>query len=129
MKFEIINPSDPYTMDAPDMEVAAVAVSFLGDGKYPLKGIGEDVGQDVPPFLFGGHDEWFVAKFGMNFEDTAGHVMNHRNDELAQAFDSVTLQRDNRSSMNDIGGRAKALAQAVRRKVSSVTKVASSPAL
>jgi hypothetical protein len=73
--------------------------------------------------LFGGHDEWFVARFGMNFSDTAEHVMNHRHDDLAQALDSVTLQRAERSSMNDIGARAKALAQAVRRKVSSNVEV------
>jgi len=118
MKFEIINPSDACTMYAPDLEVAAVAVSFLGDGKYPLEGLDDAAGQGVPAFLFGGHDEWFSAKFGMSFQDTAEHVLNHRNEELATALDSVML-RGTRSSMNDIAGRARALAQAVRRKVSS----------
>ena len=54
----------------------------------------------------------------MSFQDTAEHVLNHRNEELATALDSVML-RGTRSSMNDIAGRARALAQAVRRKVSS----------
>ena len=44
MKFEIINPSDACTMYAPDLEVAAVAVSFLGDGKYPLEGLDDAAG-------------------------------------------------------------------------------------
>ena len=69
MKFEIINPSDACTMYAPDLEVAAVAVSFLGDGKYPLEGLDDAAGQGVPAFLFGGHDEWFSSKFGMSFQD------------------------------------------------------------
>ena len=116
MRFEIINPSDKYTMTAPDLEVAAVAVSFLGEGTYKLKGIGEDAGQDVPFFLFGEHDEWFVSQFGRDAEATAKHLINHRSDELAQALDSVTLQGAERSSMNDIGGEAKALAKAVRWK-------------
>jgi hypothetical protein len=123
MKFEIINPSDPYTMTAPDLEVAAVAVSLLGDGKYPLKGVGGDAGQDVPPFLFGGHDEWFASKFGMNYEATAEHVLNHRAGELAETLDSVTLGREQRSSLNDIGGLARILSTAVRRHVGPTVEV------
>ena len=117
MKFEIVNPSDPYTIEAADMEVAAVAICFLGLGRYALKGIGEDAGQDVPIFLFGGHDEWFVAKFGMNFEDTSNHVADHRAGELADAFDSVKLGRAERSSMNDIKAQAQALSGAVRKRL------------
>src|SRR3990172_5720522 len=103
MKFEIVNPSDPYTMEAPDMEIAAVAVVLLGEGMYPLTGVGEAAGRNVPPFLFGGQDEWFVTQFGVNFEDTADRVMACRREELALAFDSVTLQRAEVSSLNDIG--------------------------
>ena len=117
MKFEIINPSDACTLYAPDLEIAAVAVSFLGDGKYQLEGLDDAAGQGVPAFMFGGHDEWFSSKFGMSFQDTAEHVLYHRNEELAETLDSVTL-RGARSSMNDIAGRARSLAQAVRRKVS-----------
>ena len=116
MKFDICNPSDPYTMEAPDLEIAAVAVSLLGDGRYPLTGLGDDKGQDVPPFLFGGHDEWFTSKFGMNFEETVTKAIRHRSQELAAALDSVTLQSSRRTSMNDIGGRAEDLAKAVRQK-------------
>lgn len=119
MKFEIINPSDPYTMEAEDLEVASVACSLLGDGRYGLDALGEDAnkGNHVPIFLFGGHDEWFISKFGMNFENTAEHVLNHRYTALADALDSVALARAERSSLNNIGLRAKSLAKAVRRKV------------
>lgn len=85
MKFNLINPSDAYTMEAEDLEVAAVAVCFLGAGRYALEGIGEDQGQDVPIFLFNGHDEWFTEKFGMNFEGTSNRVVDHRAEALAAA--------------------------------------------
>lgn len=114
MKFNLINPSDPYTMEAVDLEVAAVAVGFLGAGQYALEGIGEDAGQEVPIFLFGGHDEWFTEKFGKDFDGTCTHILDHRAEELAKALDSVTLGRDERSSMNNIKGTAQALSNAVR---------------
>lgn len=117
MKFEIVNTSDPYTMEAADMEVAAVAICFLGSGSYALKGVGEDAGQDVPFFLFGSHDAWFIEKFGMNCEDTSNHVADHRAGELADAFDSVKLGRAERSSMNDIKAQAQALSGAVRERL------------
>lgn len=116
MKFEIINPSDPYMMTAPDLQIAAVAVCLLGDGKYPLSGIDEDEGNDVPAFLFGGHDEWFTEKFGSNFHETAERTITGRNDDLVSALESVQLQRGTRTSMNDIARRAKNLAIAVREK-------------
>ena len=114
MKFNINNPSDPYTMEAADLEVAAVAVGLLGAGQYGLTGLGEDAGQDVPVFLLDGHDEWFVSKFGMNFADTCEHVVEHRALALVDAFDSVTLGRAERSSMNDIKWTAQALSNAMR---------------
>lgn len=123
MQFEIINPSAPYTMSAPDLEVAAVALSFLSEGQYQLKGIGDNIGQDVPAFLIGGHDKWFLAKFGASFQDTAERVLNHRNAELAETLNSVTLCVTKASSLNDIGGRARALAQAVQQKVPSKAEV------
>ncbi len=116
MKFNLINPSDAYTFEAEDMEVAAVMVCLLGDGKYGADEIGKGAsnGNHVPVFLFGGHDEWFVRKFGMNFEDTGRHCLDHRRGALADAFASVTLTNPPRSSMNDIGGRAHALAKGLR---------------
>lgn len=114
MKFEIINPSDAYLMEADDLEVAAVAVCFLGAGQYALKGIEESHGQDVPIFLFNGHDEWFTEKFGKNFEDTSTHIVDNRSAELAAAFDSVKIKNPPRSSTNNIKATAQALSNAVR---------------
>jgi len=118
--FEIINPSDPYTMDAPDLEIAAIAVSVLGRGQYSLEGRGNAAGQDVPFFMFGGHDEWFTKNFGRTFEASVEHVLNQRADELATALESVKLERGERSSMNDIGGRAKSAANSLRAKTQQV---------
>lgn len=118
MKFKLINPSEPYTMNADDLQVAAVAACLLAYGKYGLEGLGEDVGADLPVLARGGHDEWFTAAFGTTWAETAEHVIDQRRDALARAFDSVTLVRPERSSMNDIGGRAKALAAALRKGAS-----------
>ncbi len=114
MKFEIINPSDPYTMEADDLEIAAVAISILGNGKYPLNGLGDAAGQDVPPFLLGGHDHWFNEKFGADYATVAKRAIETRGDALARAFESVTLQSERRSSLNDIGFTALRYAAQVR---------------
>lgn len=118
MKFNIINPSDPYTMEAYDLEVAAVAVCLLGNGKYPLDALGDDAnkGNSVPAFLFGGHDEWFQARFGGTYEQVVERVINQRSDALARALESVTLQAAERSSLNDIGRHAREFATLVRVK-------------
>ena len=116
MKFEIINPSDPYTMDADDLIVAAVAVCLLGNGKYGLDALGEDsnISNNVPIFLLGGHDEWFTSRFGMTYEAAAQQVVDQRTEALAKAFESVALTSGRRSSLNNIGAKAKELARVVR---------------
>ena len=124
MEYEIINPSDPYRMTADRLDTAAVAICLLGDGKYAAKPRSD--GEEVPMFLFTSPDPWFVERFGMNYADTANKIIEHRNEELAAVFDSVTLERTERSSLNDIGGRAKALAQAVRRKINEAAERPSS---
>lgn len=102
MKFDLINPSDPYTLDADDLEIAAVAVCLIGDGQYPATALGDDAGKDndVPAFLFGGPDEWLEARFGANFVATAERCLNTRTDAVARALESrervpatVALQR------------------------------------
>ena len=116
MKFNLINPSDAYHFEAEDLEIAAAVVCILGGGKYGADSIGEGASKDdaVPMFLFGGHDEWFMEKFGRGFEASVEHCMATRNEALAKSFDSVTLTHPPRSSTNDIGGRAKAYAAGVR---------------
>ena len=121
LRFDIINPSDPYTMEAVDLKTAAVAVCLFGDGKYPLQGLDESAGLSVPPFLLGGHDEWFTAQFGANFEAITKQAIAQC-DNLASALESVKLESDRRSSMNDIGTRAKGLAKAIRAKAAEAAQ-------
>ena len=123
MKFNLINPSDPYTFEADDLQVAAVMVCMLGDGWYLADALGDDAdkGNNVPAFLLGGHDEWFTAQFGMNYKATILCCLEHRNDALARAFESVKMGADRRSSMNNIGSKAASLAKAIRRKCEAAT--------
>lgn len=91
MLFEIINPSDPYTMEAPDLEIAACAVCLLGSGQYGLKELSGDKSGHVPVFLFGGHDEWFSKQFGKDFGATLNAVLVARRQVLAGALASVRV--------------------------------------
>jgi hypothetical protein len=120
VKFTIINPSDPYTIECADLEIAAIACCLLGNGRYAFKSIDADAGAGVPLFLFGSPDPWFVEKFGMSYEHTAEHVLTHRTIDLANAFESVTLGRSERSSLNDIGGRARSIADAIRKRATEL---------
>lgn len=121
MEFEIINPSDPYTITAPDLEIAAAAVVLLGNGKYSLEG--KDGTPDVPFFLFGGHDEWFQEKFDRSLNESIEWILGSRAEELAACLDSVKIGSAERSSMNDIGGRAKAIAANIRKRKETEAQV------
>ncbi|MDN7179074.1 hypothetical protein M0D69_13835 [Caballeronia sp. SEWSISQ10-4 2] len=88
MLFEIINPSDPYTVVAEDKEIAAVACVVLGAGSYAFRPI--DGGEfEVPLFLFGRHAEWFKATFDATTTEVIDRVMDARRAELADCLDSV----------------------------------------
>ena len=117
MKFEIINPSDPYTLEAEDLEVAAVALCVLC-GSCALKGIEDNEGVDVPAFDIPGlpgPDEWFKEHFGVDFEASTERVLDQRAVALVAAFDSVKLHGvDEPSSLNDISADARELAERVR---------------
>jgi hypothetical protein len=139
--FEIINPSDPYTLVG-SKEAAIVAVTFLGGGKY---GLGGEDGNEMPFLMFMSEDEvdtYFKKVLGMPLLDW---VDNNRT-ELIECFDSVLIggkgERQTfekgleliddeskkkawreewhdrkRSSMNDIGGRAQDYALQMRQKM------------
>lgn len=112
LRFELVNPSDPFTFTAPSLEVAAQAVLLIGEGFYGGKSL--DGGTDVPMFAFmrdAGMDAWFREQFGK----TADESLEGRDDAaLAACFESFTLGREKASSLNDIGGRARDYALALR---------------
>ena len=119
MKYEIINPSDPYTLEADDLHIAAVAVCLLGGGKYALRPTDHpDIEEtSVPIFLFGGHDAWFLKRFGLTFEAAVDQVMMTRGDALVTCLRSVKLGREERTSLDDIGRKAFSLADHIEQHV------------
>ncbi len=91
MLFSIINPSDPYTLEADDLEIAANAVALIGHGAYGLQELTGDKSGNVPIFLETGHDEWFTKQFGRDFATSLNHVMANRAPDLAKALASVFI--------------------------------------
>jgi hypothetical protein len=139
--YEIINPSDHYTIECPDLEVAFVACCLLGNGQYAFDPLDES-GVKVPLFMFGGHDEWAQEQFGASTDDVLGRCLKARRSEVADALDSVLIGKRaafaaiapekgtdawreartkwhdvHRSSFNDIGGRAYQIAAKLRKPV------------
>lgn len=125
--YEIINPSDTYTIQSPDFYGAAVAVLLLGQGAYGIEGT---------PVMFG-WDDWLMEQK----IDLDTFIAAHR-EAIAVALESILIgdkydreeveeilrlmpedQREawlakrhdkKRSSMNDIGSRAQQLAKSLR---------------
>ena len=91
MLFEIINPSDPYTMEAPDLEIAACAVCLLGSGQYGLKELGGDKTGNMPVFPLNDHDAWFTKQFGRDFSASMDEAIKTRRHVLAGALASVRI--------------------------------------
>lgn len=132
MQFELINPSDPYTFIASDLEVAALTV-FLLSTMYGAKA--EDSELKVPIFLFSDPKEWYQKEFGR----TTDEGLKLRKEEVSEALASFVFGdfadrkryeaalraitnsekreefmkewHDGRSSLNDIGAKAHQLAK------------------
>lgn len=116
MRQEIINPSDHATIDTTDRLSAALAVTVIGSGRYSIRSNeDENDSLNMPMFLFGGVDEWFMSEFGVTFEDALSQVDRIK---VAEALESIQLSGE-RSSMNDIVGRAKSMAEAIREEAES----------
>lgn len=135
MEYELINPSDPYTFIADDLETAALVVFALSPA-YGAKNKDGEVA--VPVFVFGGADEWYSEQFGRNTVDG----FNAKKKQLAAALNSMLLGgfedrrryeaalaaitdpykkaefiakwQDGRSSLNDIGTRCHRLAERMK---------------
>lgn len=131
--YEIANPSDPYTMQAEDFNVAAVTVAILGNGAYGIPGT---------PILFG-WDQWLKER-----EIDLPKFIDARLTEIIACLESVMIGRESdrteaeealaaiveenraewlkkrhdqrRSSMNDIGGKAQQWAKALREKACKI---------
>jgi hypothetical protein len=84
--YEIINPSDAYTLQAKDPMVAALACMVLGEGAYGLE---DEKGEEVCPFfIFGGDpDAWLRENFGQGLEQ----ALKSHAAEIAEVLDSVLI--------------------------------------
>ena len=144
MLFNIVNPSDPYTIEAPSLDVAAVASILLGQGRYPFDSL--DGGENVPLFMFGGADK--MDQDTLRYEtlmELSNRVMDTKLGEVVECLDSVLygdrkdrvsffaetkgmdrpnfeahrmVRQDSKcSSMNDIGERAYRMAAKLRKSI------------
>ena len=139
--YRIINPSDPYTFRAEDDKIAVAAVIVLGKGQYDVERFGNDgsLGALLAFMLEADVEERLVGLFG---EGGLKDFLNANLVKIAEALESVACvnsgerflyeramsfmdeearikYRDEvhskfRTSMNDIGARAWALAEAHR---------------
>lgn len=89
--WELVNPSDQFTLDADGFEVAALACLLLGSGAYGLKAIPEDKGRDFPVLLFGDEavlNQVWQEKFGHLFRESREHVSN---EALVACLESLVI--------------------------------------
>lgn len=123
MIYEVINPSDCCTFESPSHEVAALVVFLLGHGAYA--GSCHD-GPEVPIFLLGGAEEWYLETFGRSVSDGLGTLKTETAEALrsliyasasdraailASGGDLAKFNDHKRSSLNDINARARRIAQ------------------
>lgn len=115
MKYEICNPSDACYLEADDSKVAAACILFLGNGQYPTKNA--DTGESIAGsfFLFGGDIEQTWKHFhGIGLDEFMS--IRENKEKLAACFESFKYKCE-RTSMNNIGERAKQHAIALRNKL------------
>lgn len=131
--YELINRSDPYTFEAPNIEVAGVAVGLLSTG-FGAKDLTQG-SDESSPILFG-WDEWLKdhsidkAWFASHREELADALESFLIGDQAARADAEDVLRllpegereawrsrrqdRRRSSMNDIGGAAYRMAKRLR---------------
>lgn len=137
MQYELINPSDPYTFIAENKEIAALVVFSLST---MYGAVSQDGKEEIPLFMFGGAQEWYINEFGRNPDDGLeanqkevafalssfmyGHFEDRRRYEAAlnAITDEVKKEQfiaewqDSRSSITDIGTYAHQLGKSLIKK-------------
>lgn len=76
MLFKLINPSDPYTLEAEELDVACTVVLMLGRGMYSLEEVGGD--NRVPMLAFADSKAWFKDHFGATLEVVLERCMGEK---------------------------------------------------
>lgn len=149
MLFNVVNPSDPYTIEASSLDVAVMSAVLLGQGNYGFNSL--DGGTDIPMFAFGGGNEWCEKHFKEDLMELSNRVMDTKLNEVADCLDSVligdkqdrkefaeltkdasrpmfqamraTRQMDECSSENDIGSFAYKIAAKLRKSINDGIKL------
>jgi hypothetical protein len=87
MLYTIVNPSDPYTVEAESLDVAAMACILMGQGKFAFKSL--EGGEEVPVFFLGGSDKWCQKNFQESTMELCDRVMDIKMSEVADCLDSI----------------------------------------
>ena len=136
--YELINPSDAYTFQAPDLETATLTVYMISTG---YGAVSEDGTENVPIAVFLDNvDTWYENKFGRSIKE----ALVVKKEEMIDSLNSFVLGNfedrriyestvnrifteskkrkfdeewnDKRTSMNNIGLRTKLLADHLRKQ-------------
>lgn len=90
--YNVINPSDPYTIATFDHDVAAVACFCLGEGAYAFEPVDpETPSLRVPIFLFDSADPWCQSTFGKTTAELLADVVAHKRLALIACLDSLLI--------------------------------------
>jgi hypothetical protein len=116
--WRLINPSDDIVFDADDRAVAAMACVLVGRGMYGADPEGHG-GPHVPMWLFGFTEKAWAEDAGRTIAD----VVANEKPALAACLRSFRLRRGERTSMNDICGRAHEYAERIEASMASAQEV------
>lgn len=113
MKYEITNPSDPYTIESDDPTLAIICCLLLGEGRYGLK---DGQGNTTMPIMLLASEsqvkEWMKTHVNVDLNST--DYMENNSARMADCLATVKLNSEKRLSLNDIGARAKELEKSLR---------------
>ena len=145
MIYEIINMSDPITIEADDVRVAAIATVFVGEGAY---GLHDENGETVMPIMLFGDAQEALDGWCKEHEIEFDSFAEENREAIATCLETAligdlpgrksiirlmeagggdirealkTWNDENSSSLNDICGRAFALARALRERDEAAT--------
>ena len=122
LKFEIVNPHDPYVMEAESFEVACVSMLLLAEGNYGLTSLDEPKGKDMPVMVFWddvGFNKWSQEEFGKSMDQMLEQIDRDKVhcERVVSALETIRLTSGERTSMTALIPYAKRLAQGLRNKV------------
>lgn len=116
MKYEIGNPSDLCYITAEEDIMATACILHLGNGQYFTVPLDGDKGRRLPSFfaLGGDVDATWKDAFGVTHTEFIEKPENR--EKMAKCFESFEYAHE-RSSLNNIGKRAKSYADGIRSKL------------